>query len=747
MAGPEDMECVAASADQTALIRDLRSVLHRDFIQSVLSPSRWRVQGRIKEVAADLGFEPKELIRLIELSEALPDVAGEVVTSSDSRRDRPSMDSKTGPCSTDGRATPKYWDKSFVVRPKGSSDDTFRAYSGGAVADSGGKPRPCLFLLHGAGNSAMSWALAAAELKRSFYVVSYDLRGHGSTRTAAPSEVSKAQLTKDSLQLINATVPPAAPLFIVGHSLGAALAVSVASQLGDRVLGIVIVDAVEGAALATLPGMKKLLKKRPSAFRSTGSAVEWALRHWQLSNRESASVSIPSQLVRQCSTSKNSKTHNGPAGAAALPPRTGASMPPPTAVTPYWTWRFDVVSSERYWKGWFQGMTDAFLCLKTRKCLILAGPDRMQQDAKLTVAQMQGKFMMHYIPGAGHSIQENKPIDTARTILTFVQKVIGATLPPAMPSSAAPKRVVCIGDLHGDLTRARELWARLGAELGEAGLRRAKVIFLGDYVDRGPNSKGVLDWLIRLRLARKEAGCDTVFLCGNHEVGMAAYLGTEWIPCARPLPAGYDIDKDTNPVHSGHRDGFFPHAVKGGMHYQGRRWGAGVDVYDASTTFESYGVEFDETIAARDALRRAVPDAHKKFLRDLDWVHDTPVDFGRDRPCRLIAVHAGLVTARALKPQLAALSRRDICSRWLLKEYEAGRYPVLSGRSNVISMHPELKGKAYLVSGHHGPNRRDLYQKGHRIIVDKSGGCDCYPLDAYVFPEARIVRVPPRKKR
>ncbi len=108
VAGPDDVESAAASADQTALLRDLRLVLHRDFISSVLSPSRQRAQGLIKEAAADLGFEPTELIRLIELSAALPDVAGGVARASDSSSVRDRKTPRKGPDAkaADSKGTP-----------------------------------------------------------------------------------------------------------------------------------------------------------------------------------------------------------------------------------------------------------------------------------------------------------------------------------------------------------------------------------------------------------------------------------------------------------------------------------------------------------------------------------------------------------------------------------------------------------------------------------------------------------------
>ncbi len=70
-------------------------------------------------------------------------------------------------------------------------------------------------------------------------------------------------------------------------------------------------------------------------------------------------------------------------------------------------------------------------------------------------------------------------------------------------------RVFAIGDVHGCLTALQLLDKELvfGPE--------DKVIMLGDYVDRGPDSKGVIDFLLELRKRTK-----LITLRGNHEVIM-----------------------------------------------------------------------------------------------------------------------------------------------------------------------------------------------------------------------------------
>lgn len=68
-----------------------------------------------------------------------------------------------------------------------------------------------------------------------------------------------------------------------------------------------------------------------------------------------------------------------------------------------------------------------------------------------------------------------------------------------------------IGDIHG-----RFDLMRLALDEIERQVSRGTVVFLGDYVDRGPQSMQVLDWL----LAGPPAGFEWVVLQGNHEVMM-----------------------------------------------------------------------------------------------------------------------------------------------------------------------------------------------------------------------------------
>jgi calcineurin-like phosphoesterase family protein len=69
---------------------------------------------------------------------------------------------------------------------------------------------------------------------------------------------------------------------------------------------------------------------------------------------------------------------------------------------------------------------------------------------------------------------------------------------------------IAIGDVHGNRAALDDLLMCLDRELGAADT----VVFLGDYIDRGPDSKGCIDRILRFRA---ESRASVVALLGNHE--------------------------------------------------------------------------------------------------------------------------------------------------------------------------------------------------------------------------------------
>jgi serine/threonine protein phosphatase 1 len=80
-------------------------------------------------------------------------------------------------------------------------------------------------------------------------------------------------------------------------------------------------------------------------------------------------------------------------------------------------------------------------------------------------------------------------------------------------------RVYAIGDVHGRADLLAELFAAIDADKARSPRAKTLLVFLGDYIDRGPASRRVIDLVIgRSNLQ------ETVLLKGNHETYVAQFL-------------------------------------------------------------------------------------------------------------------------------------------------------------------------------------------------------------------------------
>lgn len=98
----------------------------------------------------------------------------------------------------------------------------------------------------------------------------------------------------------------------------------------------------------------------------------------------------------------------------------------------------------------------------------------------------------------------------------MVLKLFKRAIQPALTEACVPAgvRVYAIGDIHGRLDLLDDLLFRIEADDQSRGDGVAtQIIFLGDLVDRGPNSAGVVQRALEL----KESGRPVRFLMGNHE--------------------------------------------------------------------------------------------------------------------------------------------------------------------------------------------------------------------------------------
>jgi serine/threonine protein phosphatase 1 len=144
--------------------------------------------------------------------------------------------------------------------------------------------------------------------------------------------------------------------------------------------------------------------------------------------------------------------------------------------------------------------------------------------------------------------------------------------PDAHPAAGALPLVYAIGDIHGSLQKLCDLIARCQRH---ADGRTAAFVFLGDYIDRGADSSGVVDTVMNLRSRLKHR---VIALKGNHEAfaidvidgkmeadfwlgeGGAATLRSYGVSSARELPNEHVAWLRSLPLRYDDGRRFFVHA-------------------------------------------------------------------------------------------------------------------------------------------------------------------------------------------
>lgn len=94
-----------------------------------------------------------------------------------------------------------------------------------------------------------------------------------------------------------------------------------------------------------------------------------------------------------------------------------------------------------------------------------------------------------------------------------------ATREPHVPEGV---RIYAVGDLHGEAGLLLEMMRRINAEISDSDTCEIKLVFLGDLIDRGQNSRVLLESLFQLRHS------SLIVLKGNHEATLVdSYRGNE----------------------------------------------------------------------------------------------------------------------------------------------------------------------------------------------------------------------------
>jgi len=93
---------------------------------------------------------------------------------------------------------------------------------------------------------------------------------------------------------------------------------------------------------------------------------------------------------------------------------------------------------------------------------------------------------------------------------------------PLSPPSTGGRLVYAVGDIHGYAGALKALLAEIAADAARnRPTERPLLVFLGDYVDRGPDSRGAMDAVLA---AEASDDFEVIALKGNHEDALARFL-------------------------------------------------------------------------------------------------------------------------------------------------------------------------------------------------------------------------------
>jgi pimeloyl-ACP methyl ester carboxylesterase len=126
-----------------------------------------------------------------------------------------------------------------------------------------GKGDPAIILVHGWATDANYWNAQFDPLKAKYTVVAVDLAGHGAS-TRSRTDWSMDKYGEDVATV--ARTLPNQQIILVGHSMGGTVALEAARRIGDRVIGIIVVDALKSVGLPPTPQPE--IEKRVAPFRT-----------------------------------------------------------------------------------------------------------------------------------------------------------------------------------------------------------------------------------------------------------------------------------------------------------------------------------------------------------------------------------------------------------------------------------------------------------------------------------------------
>ena len=153
-----------------------------------------------------------------------------------------------------------------------------------------------------------------------------------------------------------------------------------------------------------------------------------------------------------------------------------------------------------------------------RSAMGQAGRDRVERRFGI------GEVTRRYLDAIGDALSHpDRDWGVRGSVMTFLSRIFGAVDARPAPRGAEGYRAYAVGDVHGRLDLLDQLLAKIEADIAGRAPSQNLVVFLGDLIDRGPQSSGVVE---RLR-TWQPSDATPIFLCGNHEEVLLRVLAGE----------------------------------------------------------------------------------------------------------------------------------------------------------------------------------------------------------------------------
>jgi pimeloyl-ACP methyl ester carboxylesterase len=130
---------------------------------------------------------------------------------------------------------------------------------------------PQLLLVHGYGDNALVWQQFASTIEDSCCALALDLRGHGHSDWDPAGTYALPDLVADVVNVLDELCP--APVVLVGHSLGAQVAMSAAAALRERICALVLVDVALRSNELSAAHVRRKLRERQRVYESAAQYV------------------------------------------------------------------------------------------------------------------------------------------------------------------------------------------------------------------------------------------------------------------------------------------------------------------------------------------------------------------------------------------------------------------------------------------------------------------------------------------